>query len=61
MLDLDFAGYFNNLQSTKDDEGFLTTGDIGYFDENASLYATDKILRKFHRFSLEQRKLINSF
>lgn len=36
-----FLGYFNNDEATKsstDAEGFLKTGDIGYFDENGHLY-----------------------
>ncbi|EGC39632.1 hypothetical protein DICPUDRAFT_26531 [Dictyostelium purpureum] len=38
--------YYNNknaTNSTFDDEGFLLTGDIGYFDENGELYIVDRI------------------
>lgn len=40
-----FLGYFNNEEATNsaiDDEGFLKTGDIGYFDENFNLFLVDR-------------------
>lgn len=40
-----FLGYFNNEEETKksiDNEGFLKTGDIGYFDEENNLYLVDR-------------------
>lgn len=40
-----FLGYFNNEEataSTFDDEGFLKSGDIGYFDDNGNLYLVDR-------------------
>lgn len=40
-----FLGYFNNQEATDDtmdDEGFLKTGDIGYFDDDGNLYMIDR-------------------
>ncbi|EGC39873.1 hypothetical protein DICPUDRAFT_147305 [Dictyostelium purpureum] len=39
-------GYYNNknaTDSTFDNEGFLLTGDVGYFRENGELYIVDRI------------------
>ncbi|KAG5679844.1 hypothetical protein PVAND_009381 [Polypedilum vanderplanki] len=40
-----FAGYYNNPEATKkavDDEGFIITGDIGYFNEDNILFVFDR-------------------
>lgn len=40
-----FLGYYNNPKLTEasiDDEGYLKTGDIGYFDEEGELYIVDR-------------------
>lgn len=40
-----FLGYINNEQATRDtldEEGFLRTGDIGYFDVDNNLYLVDR-------------------
>ncbi|CAG2162082.1 unnamed protein product [Oppiella nova] len=41
-----FAGYLNNEVQTKaaiDSNGWLHTGDIGYYDENNKIFITDRI------------------
>lgn len=41
-----FLGYFNNHSAAKDilmDDGFLHTGDIGYFDDHGVLHIIDRI------------------
>lgn len=40
-----FQGYYNNPEATAaayDDEGFFRMGDLGYFNENGTLFVTDR-------------------
>ncbi|XP_063707007.1 probable 4-coumarate--CoA ligase 1 [Culicoides brevitarsis] len=58
----DFLGYFGNEKSTKeafDKDGFIRSGDIGFFDENCNLHIIDrkKDIIKYNNYQISPSEI----